>query len=124
LRFLRVLDRKVPKALELHLILDNYRTHKHPDVVEWLEAHRRFHLHFTPTSSSWLNLVERWFRELTQKNIRRGTFPSVPALIASIEGYLRVSNDNLKPLVWTATADSILEKVRRGRVALETATQK
>jgi len=123
LTFLRGLDRKVPKALELHLILDNYRTHKHPDVVEWLSGHPRFHLHFTPTSSSWLNLVERWFRELTQKNIRRGSFPSVPVLIESIEHYLRVTNDSPKPLVWTATAESILEKVRRGRVSLQAASQ-
>jgi hypothetical protein len=79
----------------------------------------RFHLHFTPTSSSWLNLVERWFRELTDKNIRRGSFPSVPDLIASIEDYLRVHNDDPKPYVWTATAESILEKVRRGRLALQ-----
>jgi transposase/transposase-like protein len=123
LAFLRSLDRKVPKGLELHLILDNHHTHKHADVRTWLASHPRFHLHFTPTSSSWLNLVERWFRELTDKNIRRGSFPSVPDLIASIERYLRVSNDNPKPLIWTATAESILEKVRRGRVALQTASQ-
>jgi transposase len=121
--FLRSLDRKVPKGLELHVILDNYRTHKHPEVRSWLASHPRFHLHFTPTSSSWLNLVERWLRELTDKNIRRGSFPSVPDLLASIERYLRASNDNPKPLIWTATAESILEKVRRGRVALQTASQ-
>jgi len=117
--FLRTIDRNVPKGLQVHLILDNYQTHKHPETVKWLSKHKRFHLHFTPTSSSWLNLVERFFRELTDKNIRRGSFPSVPDLIASIEDYLRVTNDDPKPLVWTATADSILEKVRRGRVALE-----
>ena len=117
--FLRTIDRNVPKGLQVHLILDNYATHKHPDVVTWLSKHKRFHLHFTPTSPSWLNLVERFFRELTQKNIRRGNFPSVPDLIASIEHYLRVTNEYPKPLVWTATAESILEKVRRGRVALE-----
>jgi transposase len=116
--FLRRIDRAVPKRLQVHLILDNYHTHKHPETKSWLAKHPRFHLHFTPTSSSWLNLVERWFRELTDKNIRRGSFPSVPDLIASIETYLAVSNANPKPLIWTATADSILEKVRRGRVAL------
>ena len=88
LRFLRSLDRKVPKGLEMHLILDNYHTHKHP-VVAWLAVHPRFHLHFTPTSSSWLNLVERWFRNLTDKAIRRGSFKCVPDLIAAIERYLQ-----------------------------------
>jgi transposase len=117
--FLRTIDANVPKGLAVHLILDNYATHKHPDVAKWLAKHKRFHMHFTPTSSSWLNLVERWFRELTDKNIRRGSFPSVPDLITSIENYLRVNNDYPKPLVWTATAESILEKVRRGRVALD-----
>ncbi len=86
LKFLRTIDRNVPKSLAVHLILDNYGTHKHPDVAAWLGKHPRFHLHFTPTSSSWLNLVERWFRELTDKNIRRGRFPAVPDLIASIDG--------------------------------------
>jgi transposase len=121
--FLRTIDRNVPKRLQVHLILDNYHTHKHPETKAWLVKHPRFHLHFTPTSSSWLNLVERWFRELTDKNIRRGSFPSVPDLIASIETYLAVSNANPKPLIWTATAASILEKVRRGRVALNQSTK-
>jgi len=103
----------------VEVVLDKYQTHKHPEAVQWLSKHKRFHLHFTPTSSSWLNLVRRFFRELTDKNIRRGSFPSVPDLIASIENYLRVTNDDPKPLVWTATAASILEKVRRDRVALE-----
>jgi hypothetical protein len=88
-------------------------------LLDRAARHPRFHLHSTPTSSSWLNLVERWFRELTDTNIRRGSFPSVPDLIASIETYLRVSNDDPKPLVWNATAESILAKVRRGRVALQ-----
>ena len=88
LTFLRTIDRNVPKSLQVHLILDNYHTHKHPQTRAWLAKHSRFHLHFTPTSSSWLNLVERWFRELTDKNLRRGSFPSVPELIASIEHYL------------------------------------
>ena len=89
LKFLRRIDREVPKGLAVHMILDNYATHKHPNVVAWLEKHPRFHLHFTPTSSSWLNLVERWFREFTDKAIRRGVFGSVPALITSDRGVPR-----------------------------------
>ena len=122
LMFLRRIDREVPKELAIHLILDNYGTHTHPDVVTWLGRHKRFHLHFTPTSSSWLNLVERWFRELTDKRIRRGVFHSVPELVAAIEEYLAVHNADPKPFVWTATADQIMEKVRRGRVTLERIT--
>ena len=118
LKFLRTIDRQTPKGLAIHLILDNYGTHKHANVVNWLAKHPRFHLHFTPTSSSWLNLVERWFRDLTEKAIRRGVFHSVPDLIKAIEDYLQANNDAPKPFVWTATAESILEKVRRGRVAL------
>ena len=118
LKFLRRIDRRVPKELQVHLILDNYGTHTHPNVIAWLAQHPRFHLHFTPTSSSWLNLVERWFRNLTDKAIRRGVFPSVPVLIAAIEAYLQAHNDDPKPFVWTATVNEILEKVRRGRVAL------
>jgi len=118
LKFLRQIDREVPKGLEIHLILDNYGTHKHPNVRAWLEKHPRFHLHFTPTSSSWLNLVERWFRNLTDKAIRRGVFRSVPDLIEAIEAYLNANNADPKPFIWTATSEAILEKVRRGRVAL------
>jgi transposase/transposase-like protein len=120
LKFLRQVDRQVPKSLQIHMILDNYATHKHPNVQAWLDKHPRFHLHFTPTSSSWLNLVERWFREITDKAIRRGVFPSVPELIAAIETYLEANNADPRPFEWTASADAILEKVRRGRVALET----
>src|SRR5919202_6287085 len=119
LRFLRTIDRQVPKGLAVHLILDNYGTHNHDNVRAGPGQHPRFHLHFTPTSSSWLNLVERWFRELTGKAIRRGVFRSVPELIAAIEEFLRVHNEDPKPFVWTATAESILTKVRRGRVTLE-----
>ncbi len=119
LRFLRTIDRRVPKGLAVHLILDNYGTHNQPNVKAWLAKHPRFHLHFTPTSSSWLNLVERWFRDLTDKAIRRGVFRSVPELIAAIDEYLQAHNDDPKPFVWTATAESILEKVQRGRVTLE-----
>ena len=119
LKFLRAVDRQVPKGLEIHMILDNYGTHKHANVQAWLAKHPRFHLHFTPTSSSWLNLVERWFRNITDKAIRRGVFKSVPDLIAAIEEYLSASNDDPKPFVWTATAEDILAKVRRGRVTLK-----
>ncbi len=121
LKFLRKIDREVPKGLAVHLILDNYATHKHAAVTAWLAKHPRFHLHFTPTSSSWLNLVERWFREITDKAIRRGVFTSVPDLIAAIEAYLNAHNTNPKPFVWTATAEDILAKVERGRVALQQA---
>ena len=117
--FLRRIQREVPRGLQVHLILDNYATHSHPDVQAWLAKHPRFHLHFTPTSSSWLNLVERWFRNLTDKRLRRGSFNSVADLIAAIEEYLTIHNEDPKPFVWTATSDSILAKVRRGRVALE-----
>ncbi len=103
----------------MHLILDNYATHKHADVARWLNGHRRFHLHFTPTSSSWLNQVERWFRDLTDKNLRRGIFGSVPELTASIEEYVAVNNENPRPYTWTATAESILAKVQRARTALD-----
>ena len=123
LKFLKVIDTEVPAGLDVHLILDNYATHKHPTVLAWLDKHPRFHLHFTPTSSSWLNLVERWFRELTDKALRRGVFHSVPDLIAAIQAYLNAHNDNPKPLIWTATADDILAKVARGRVALEAVNQ-
>ena len=121
LKFLRKIDKEVPKGIAVHMILDNYATHKHKDVKTWLAKHPRFQLHFTPTSSSWLNLVERWFRELTDKAIRRGVFHSVPDLIAAIEKYMEVHNDQPKRLVWTATAESILTKVRRSRVALDQA---
>jgi transposase len=120
LKFLRTLDREFPGELDLHLIVDNYRTHKHDNVNTWLAKHPRFHLHFTPTSSSWLNLVERWFRELTDKAIRRGVFYSVPDLIAAIQHYLDAHNDDPKPFIWTASIDSILEKVRRCKAVLET----
>jgi len=120
LKFLRTLDREFPSELDLHLILDNYRTHKHDNVNQWLEKHPRFHLHFTPTSSSWLNLVERWFRELTGKALRRGVFYSVPDLITAIQAYLDAHNEDPKPFVWTASIDSILEKVGRCKAVLET----
>ena len=124
LKFLRTIDREVPKGLQIHLILDNYGTHKHENVNKWLAKHPRFHLHFIPTSSSWANMIERFFGELTEKAIQRGVFHSVPDLIAAIERYLETHNENPEPFVWTATAEQILEKVRRGRLALnQLATQ-
>jgi transposase len=120
LKFLRTLDREFPPELELHLIVDNYRTHKHDNVNAWLAKHPRFHLHFTPTSSSWLNLVERFFGKLTDKTIRRGVFYSVPDLITAIEQYLAAHNSDPKPFVWTASVDSILEKVARCKAVFET----
>jgi transposase len=120
LKFLRTLDREFPGEQELHLIVDNYRTHKHANVDAWLAKHPRFHLHFTPTSSSWLNLVERWFRELTEKAIRRGVFHSVPDLVEAIDAFLAAHNDDPKPFVWTASADQILAKVNRCKAVLET----
>ena len=116
-------DWAVPDELGVHLICDNYATHKHQSVRAWLDKHPRFQLHFTPTSSSWLNLVERWFRELTDKALRRGVFHSVPDLIAKIEDYLAAHNNDPKPFVWTATAQDILAKVARGRIALQAVNQ-
>lgn len=119
LRFLKRLDAEFPGKTKLHLVMDNYGTHKHPTVQDWLQRHPRFLPHFVPTSSSWLNLVERWFGELTGKRIRRGVFVSVPDLIAAIEEYLTVWNLNPKPFVWTATVESILEKLSRCKQTLE-----
>jgi transposase len=119
IRFLTMIDERTPPDLDLHLVADNYATHKHPEVKKWLAKHPRFHLHFTPTSSSWLNLVERFFAEITRKRIRRGVFKSVTDLEVAIYSYLAEHNDRPKPFVWTAKAANILEKVRRGKQALE-----
>jgi len=119
IKFLRLIDKQTPAELDLHLIVDNYATHKHPKVKSWLKRHKRFHLHFTPTSSSWLNLVERWFREITDKRIRRGVFRSVKELIAAIEDYLAKHNQDPQSFTWTAKAEAILEKVRRARAVLD-----
>ena len=119
IRFLKKIDATTPPALDLHLIVDNYGTHKHPRVQSWLRRHPRVHLHFTPTSSSWLNLVERWFRDLTDKRIRRGSFESVPELIAAIDDYLAQSNQNPHVFVWTASVDSILAKIAKCKEALD-----
>jgi transposase len=119
IKFLRLIDKETLADLDLHLIVDNYATHKHPKVKTWLKRHKRFHLHFTPTSSSWLNLVERWFREITDKRIRRGVFRSVKELIATIEDYIEKHNDDPQSLTWTAKAEDILKKVRRARAVLD-----
>ena len=109
LRFLKLIDAAVPKDLDLHLVLDNYATHKTPKVKEWLIRHPRFHLHFTPTSSSWLNLVERWFAELTNRKLRRSAHRSVVELEADVRDWINAWNDDPKPFVWTKTADQILD---------------
>ena len=119
-KFLRKIDRETPSGLDLHLIIDNYATHTHPGVKSWLTKHPRFHLHPTPTSSSWLNLVERWFRELSQKRIRRGVFHSVGELVQAIQDYLQHNNTEPKPFVWTASVQKILEKVQNCRAIFET----
>ena len=119
LKFLRQLEREFPGDRELHLILDNYGTHKTPEVKHWLKRHRRFVPHFIPTSSSWLNLVERWFRELTEKAIRREAFFSVPDLVEAIEAFLGAWNEHPRPFVWTAQLEDILKKIERARAKLE-----
>jgi transposase len=119
IRFLNKINRQVLPNLDVHLIADNYATHKHPKVKAWLARHPRFHMHFTPTSASWLNLVERFFGEITRKRIRRGVFHSVVDLQRAINDYLEIHNADPKPLVWTASASAILEKVNRGKQALE-----
>ena len=119
LGFLKVLDMETPSELDLHLIADNYATHKHQRVRDWLKKHPRFHMHFTPTSSSWLNLIERWFRELTEKCIRRGAFSSVDSLIKSIDEFIDGFNSNSTIYKWTAKAEEILEKVRRAKAVLD-----
>jgi len=111
LKFLQLIDRRTPAALDLHLIVDNYATHKHAKVKEWLAKHPRFHFHFIPTSSSWLNAVERFFAELTEKRLRRGIFRSVLDLIEAIDAYLEERNQDPKPFLWTKTADEILDKL-------------
>lgn len=120
LKFLRKIDRETPDGMNLHLIVDNYGTHKHPNVKKWLSKHKRFHLHFIPTSSSWLNLIERWFGEITRKRIRRGVFHSVPDLIAAIEEYIRLNNQDPKPFVWTKKVDEIIQKISRCKAIMET----
>ena len=112
-KFLQTLDREVPDELDIHLVLDNSSTHKTPAIANWLAAHPRFVLHFTPTSSSWLNLVERWFGELTSKLLRRGTHRSIRDLNTDIRAWIDTWNENPRPFVWTKTADQILESIAR-----------
>jgi len=119
LRFLKLIDQQTPAGLELHLIVDNYATHKTPGVKRWIKAHPRFHLHFTPTSASWLNMVERFFAEITRNRIRRAAFKSVAELKTAIMEYLEIHNADPKPFIWTKSAGQILEKVARAKQALE-----
>jgi transposase len=119
LKFLRRIDDLTPSDKQLHLVADNYATHKHPKVQKWLARHPRFHMYFTPTSSSWLNMVERFFRDLTEKRLRRGVFRDVEELIVAIGDYIDKHNDKPTPFVWTAKAADILEKVKRARAALD-----
>jgi transposase len=118
LKFLRAIDYVVPADREIHMIADNYSTHKHAKVKNWLRRHPRFHMHFTPTGCSWLNMVERFFRDLTENRLRRGVFRSVEELIIAIDQYIGRHNENPKPFIWTAKAADILEKVKRARRAL------
>lgn len=115
LKFLRLIDRRTPADKQLHLIVDNYATHKHPTIQRWAARHQRFHFHFTPTSSSWLNMVERFFRDLTENQLRRGVFTSVEALQERILAYIEEHNRQPKPFIWTAKASDILEKVKRAK---------
>ena len=118
LRFLRMIDQTIPANKEIYLICDNYSTHKHQRVQRWLESHKRFHVRFTPTSASWLNMVERFFRDLTHNRLRRGVFQDLEQLIMAIGNYIDVHNQNPKPFIWTAKANDILEKVTRAQIAL------
>lgn len=121
LRFLDRIDQSVDAALDIHMVLDNYGTHKHPEVKKWLAARPRYHLHFTPTSSSWLNQIERWFAEITRKRIRRGTFRSVRDLVRAIQDYVRHYNRNPQPFHWVASASRIIRKVKTCKHTSETA---
>jgi transposase len=118
--FLKTINRSTPKNLDIHCIADNYATHKKREIHAWLEKHPRFHFHFIPTSSSWLNLVEPWFAEITRKRIRRGVFTSVAELEQAIYDYIQHNNANPKPFVWTKKADDIIQKVNRCKVILKT----
>jgi transposase len=119
IRFLNKINRETPKDRDVHLIVDNYASHKHAKVKKWLERHPRFHFHFTPTSASWLNAVEGFFAKLTKRRLKRGVFHSIVDLQAAINRFLAEHNQNPKPFVWTADPDRIIEKVNRGKQALE-----
>ena len=118
LKFLKQIERETPKGMTLHLIADNYATHKHPVVQDWLAKHPRFNMHFTPTSASWLNMVERFFRDISENRLRRGVFTSVPALVSAIDEYIAHHNTNPKPFIWTKSARDILQKVIRANSRL------
>ena len=118
LKFLRQINKSTPKDKEIHIICDNYATHKHPKVKSWLKYHQRFHVHFTPTSASWLNMVERFFRELTEKQLKRGVFSSVEELEQTVMAFIETHNQAPAPYIWTKSASDILEKVKRGREKL------
>ena len=119
IRFLNTINRQTPAAQDVHLIVDNYATHKHPKVRAWLARHQRFQFHFTPTSASWLNAVESFFAKLTRRRLKRGVFTGIADLQAAINRFLRETNDDPKPFIWTADPDAIIEKVRRGKQVLE-----
>ena len=118
LRFLRLINKSTPQDKEIHIICDNYATHKHPKVKSWLKYHKRFHVHFTPTSASWLNMVERFFRDLSEQQLRRGVFRSVSELEQAVMAYIEKHNEAPAPFIWTKSANDILEKVKRGRQTL------
>ena len=120
LRFLSKIDKETNEEVDLHLIVDNYCTHKHKEVRKWLDKHPRFHIHFIPTSSSWLNLVERFFGKITDDRIRRGIFKSVMQLVEAIHDYIKAYNTKPKPLIWTKTADQILDKVLNIKKSINT----
>ena len=119
IRFLNLIKRNTPSDKEIHIICDNYATHKHARVKAWMKRNRRFHVHFTPTSASWLNMVERFFRDLSERRLRHGVFRSVDELVQAVTDYVAHHNQNPKPFIWTATASDILEKVKRGREKLD-----
>jgi len=122
IKFLKQIDAETPEDLDLHLIVDNYATHKHPKVKAWLKRNKRFHIHFIPTSSSWLNVIERFFRNLDEKRLHRGVFRSVPQLIDAVMCYIEQHNSDPKPFTWRKTAEEIIEKVGRARLALDNAS--
>jgi transposase len=119
LKFLKQIDRETPADKELHLVVDNYNTHKHAKVRNWLKRHKRFHMHFIPTSSSWLNIVERWFREITDKRIRRSNFRSVKDVVDAVMEFIQTHNQDAQPYLWKAKANEIIEKVKRARATLQ-----
>lgn len=121
IKFLRMIDKQVPTSLDIHVIADNYSTHKHQKVKQWLKDNPRFHMHFTPTSASWTNMVERFFRDITEKRLRRGVFRSVPEVVNAIDQYISHHNKEPKPFIWTKKASDILAKVMRARNVLDNA---